>query len=229
MRVKLILPALTEATSPLFRPINITTAPDGSLYIADMYRGVIEGAPWAKEGTYLWEKIKQGQTEEIPGVFAPLAERVVHQSVVDAENWVWGTPSLDGDTLYFSDVDGNFYSFNTSTGTQDWKPIKPNGPVTASPLVREEHILLATESGSIYAINCDSRTLFDRGLAWLGRGVGPAAGRRRQHRRTHRLHGRSQVHLRGQRRHTRRRPRGGQPGSRSPAAALSLAAPARRR
>ena len=43
-----------------------------------------------------------------------------HQSVLDAENWVWSTPSLDGDTLYFGDVDGNFYSFNTSTGKLNW-------------------------------------------------------------------------------------------------------------
>ena len=85
-----------------------------------------------------------------------------HQSVVDAENWVWGTPSLDGDTLYFSDVDGNFYSFDTSSGSQSWNPIKPNGPVTASPLVREEHILLATESGSIYAIDREGKVLWSQ-------------------------------------------------------------------
>jgi outer membrane protein assembly factor BamB len=82
------------------------------------------------------------------------------QAVLDAENWVWSTPSLDGDTLYFSDVDGNFYSFNTSTGRQNWNPIKPDGPITASPLVREEHILLATESGSIYAIDRDGKELW---------------------------------------------------------------------
>lgn len=83
-----------------------------------------------------------------------------HQPVVNAENWVWSTPSLDGDTLYFSDVDGNFYSFNTSTGSQNWNPLKPDGPITASPLVREGHILLATESGSIYAIDRDGNILW---------------------------------------------------------------------
>lgn len=83
-----------------------------------------------------------------------------HQPVVDAENWVWSTPSLDGDTLYFSDVDGNFYSFNTSTGSPNWKPVKPDGPITASPLVRDEHILLATESGSVYAIDRDGNVIW---------------------------------------------------------------------
>ena len=83
-----------------------------------------------------------------------------HQSVVDAENWVWSTPSLDGDTLYFGDVDGNLYAFNTSTGSLNWKPVKPNGPITASPLVREDHILVATESGSVFAVDRDGKVLW---------------------------------------------------------------------
>ncbi len=83
-----------------------------------------------------------------------------HQAVLDAENWVWSTPRLDGDTLYFSDVDGNFYSYNTSTGRPNWNPIKPDGPITASPLVREEYVLLATELGSVYAIDRDGKVLW---------------------------------------------------------------------
>ena len=83
-----------------------------------------------------------------------------HETVLEAENWVWSTPRLDGDTLYLSDVDGNFYSINTSTSKLNWQPIRPDGPITASPLVREEHILLATESGSIYAIDRDGEVLW---------------------------------------------------------------------
>jgi outer membrane protein assembly factor BamB len=83
-----------------------------------------------------------------------------HQSVLDAENWIWSTPSLDGDTLYFGDVDGNIYSFNTSSGKLNWKPVKPDGPITASPLVQNDHVLIATESGSIFAIGNDGKVLW---------------------------------------------------------------------
>ena len=82
-----------------------------------------------------------------------------HQPVVDAENWVWGTPTLDGDTLYFSDVDGNFYSYNVSTGGLNWA-VKPDGPITASPLIQNDHVLLATESGSIFAVDEGGKVLW---------------------------------------------------------------------
>ena len=53
-----------RSLDPLFRPVEMATAPDGTLYIADMYRGIIEGAEWAKEGTYLREKIKQYELDK---------------------------------------------------------------------------------------------------------------------------------------------------------------------
>ena len=56
-----------RSLDPLFRPADITTGPDGTIYIADMYRGMIEGAEWAKEGTYLREKIKQYQLDKVTG------------------------------------------------------------------------------------------------------------------------------------------------------------------
>ena len=56
-----------RSLDPLFRPVDIATGPDGVIYIADMYRGVIEGAPWAKTGTYLRRKIKHDQLDKVVG------------------------------------------------------------------------------------------------------------------------------------------------------------------
>src|SRR5688572_16377791 len=47
-----------RATDPLFRPVNMSTAPDGTLYIVDMYRGIIQQANWTRKGSYLREKIE---------------------------------------------------------------------------------------------------------------------------------------------------------------------------
>ena len=39
-----------RSTDPLFRPVDMTTAPDGTMYITDMYRGIIQQATWSGRG-----------------------------------------------------------------------------------------------------------------------------------------------------------------------------------
>ena len=48
-----------RSTDPLFRPVDMTTAPDGTLYITDMYRGIIQESQWSGPGTYLRQRIEQ--------------------------------------------------------------------------------------------------------------------------------------------------------------------------
>jgi mono/diheme cytochrome c family protein len=48
-----------RSSDPLFRPINFNTAPDGTLYITDMYRGIIQEGNWVKDGSYLRKAVKQ--------------------------------------------------------------------------------------------------------------------------------------------------------------------------
>jgi outer membrane protein assembly factor BamB len=76
-----------------------------------------------------------------------------HQPVLDTKGWIWGTPIVDGDNLYFSDVEGYFYSYNVQEGRLNWEPVQPDSAITASPLVLDDKVLLATESGDIYAID----------------------------------------------------------------------------
>jgi mono/diheme cytochrome c family protein len=53
------------STDPLFRPVNIKTAPDGLVYIADMYRGIIQEGQWTGPGSYLRHKIQQYQLDKV--------------------------------------------------------------------------------------------------------------------------------------------------------------------
>jgi glucose/arabinose dehydrogenase len=48
-----------QSTDPLFRPLDIENAPDGTLYIADMYQGIIQEGTFTPQGSYLRAKIKQ--------------------------------------------------------------------------------------------------------------------------------------------------------------------------
>jgi putative heme-binding domain-containing protein len=48
-----------RSTDPLFRPVNLANAPDGTLYLVDMYRGIIQEGTWVNEGSYLRKKVQQ--------------------------------------------------------------------------------------------------------------------------------------------------------------------------
>lgn len=53
------------SSDPLFRPVDIATAPDGTMYIVDMYRGIIQEGNWVQKGSYLRAKIEQFQMDKI--------------------------------------------------------------------------------------------------------------------------------------------------------------------
>ena len=82
-----------------------------------------------------------------------------HEAVLDTAGWIWSTPTVDGDNVYFSDVEGYVYSYNTTMGALNWK-VQPDSvsvekSITASSLVQGDRILVATESGDVYAITAD--------------------------------------------------------------------------
>ena len=54
-----------RSTDPLFRPVDMTTAPDGTMYITDMYRGIIQESQWSGPGTYLRQRIDQYGLDKI--------------------------------------------------------------------------------------------------------------------------------------------------------------------
>lgn len=57
-----------RSTDPLFRPVDLTTAPDGTLYVTDMYHGIIQEGQWVQPGSYLRAKIEQYQLDKVIGL-----------------------------------------------------------------------------------------------------------------------------------------------------------------
>ncbi len=53
-----------RSTDPNFRPVNMVSAPDGTLYVVDMYRGIIQEGNWVKEGSYLRKVVQQYQMDK---------------------------------------------------------------------------------------------------------------------------------------------------------------------
>lgn len=86
-----------------------------------------------------------------------------HQSVLETNGWIWGTPVADGDNLYFGDVEGYFYSYNVKEAKLNYDPIRPDASITASPLVLGDKVLIATESGNIFAVDSSGKSVL-----WYG-------------------------------------------------------------
>ncbi len=57
-----------RSSDPLFRPVDMATAPDGTMYIVDMYHGIIQEGQWTQKGTYLRTKIEQYQLDKVVGL-----------------------------------------------------------------------------------------------------------------------------------------------------------------
>jgi outer membrane protein assembly factor BamB len=100
------------------------------------------------------------------GTFASKLEFVTSdakkQTMAQAEGWIWGAPALDGETLYYADLDGNVYSLDLASGKQNWSGVKPNGPIAASPLVIGEQVFVATEAGSLVALDREGKIVWER-------------------------------------------------------------------
>ena len=52
-----------RSSDPNFRPLNMTTGPDGCLYIVDIYRGIIQEGNWVKDGSFLRGQVKANGLE----------------------------------------------------------------------------------------------------------------------------------------------------------------------
>jgi len=95
-----------------------------------------------------------------------------HETVLTTEGWLWGTPAVEGDNIFIADLTGELYSYNTSTGANNWPSIKPDGAVTASPLILPGYILFATESGrteedpgNLFAVSPEGKIMWNEEIS----------------------------------------------------------------
>jgi outer membrane protein assembly factor BamB len=100
------------------------------------------------------------------GSFASTIEAIqpdgTHEAIATAENWIWGSPIVDSETLYYADLNGKVYSLDLATGSQNWDAVQPDGPVVASLLVTGDQIYVATEAGTLVALDREGKTVWEK-------------------------------------------------------------------
>ncbi|MCJ7435711.1 MAG: PQQ-binding-like beta-propeller repeat protein [Anaerolineales bacterium] len=86
-----------------------------------------------------------------------------HRVLTETPNWIWSGPVLDGETLYYTDLDGNVYSFDIASEKQNWS-VKLDGAIVASPLVVGDQVIVATEAGTVTSLDKDGKNVWDRAV-----------------------------------------------------------------
>lgn len=88
-----------RSTDACFRPVDMKTAPDGTLFICDMYRGIIQEGNWTREGSYLRKVILQHSMDKI--IDRGRVWRLVHDTTkpVPAPKLLDATPAQLVETL----------------------------------------------------------------------------------------------------------------------------------
>ena len=82
--------------------------------------------------------------------------------IAEAPNWIWGTPVLDGETLYYADLNGNIFSYDLASGKQNWGDVQPDGPVVAKLLLVGDQIYVATEAGTLVALDREAKIVWEK-------------------------------------------------------------------
>jgi outer membrane protein assembly factor BamB len=105
------------------------------------------------------------------GSFASTVEFVKpngdHTIINKTQSRVWGSPIVDGSTLYYADLNGKVYSFDIATGRQNWA-VQPAGSVVASLLIAGDQIYVASEPdsktgiGTLVALDRDGKTIWSK-------------------------------------------------------------------
>jgi outer membrane protein assembly factor BamB len=107
------------------------------------------------------------------GSFASTVEFVKpngdHTVINKTESRVWGSPIVDGQTLYYADLNGKVYSFDIASGTQNWS-VQPTGSVVASLLIAGDQIYVASEpdattgKGTLVALDREGKKVWNQNV-----------------------------------------------------------------
>ncbi len=84
-----------------------------------------------------------------------------HDVIAKTENWIWGSPVLDGDTLYYADLNGKVFSMNIADGSQNWE-VTQTDAVVANLLVTPDQIYAITEAGNFIAMDRDGNNIWQK-------------------------------------------------------------------
>jgi len=74
------------------------------------------------------------------------------------DGWLWASPVLSDNLLFFGDLKGNFYILDIAENTLKAK-IPLDGAILSSPEVISDTVYVTTEAGSLYTLGFDGKNI----------------------------------------------------------------------
>ncbi len=71
----------------------------------------------------------------------------------EGNNWIWGTPVVEDDVLYFTDLNGWVYALNADDLSEIWSERPVQRGIRPAPLITEDYVVVAARDGSVYWLN----------------------------------------------------------------------------
>jgi outer membrane protein assembly factor BamB len=72
------------------------------------------------------------------------------------KGWVWATPLLNEDVLYFGDTEGYIYAVNAGDGSVVWShqlSTEANRAITGAPVILGDRLYFGSKAGLLYIVN----------------------------------------------------------------------------
>ena len=140
---------------------------NGTLYIGSFDKKIY--ALDAATGEKKWEFETQGAITSTPVVYNStvyigsfdkylyavdtIDGSLVWKSKVEADNWFWAKPVICNNTVYAPCLDGKVYVLNAETGDEVVNAIDLASPISSSPALINDSIIVASENGQVWTID----------------------------------------------------------------------------
>lgn len=144
---------------------------EGVLYITSMDHFLYAVDP--DDGSLIWQLDLEGAAAGTPllvndrlyvGTFARTIVEVTlngeQTATYTAENWVWGAPVSDGETLYAADLSGFVYALSTPGLQEKWKVQAAPDGIRPSPLLLDDSLVIVSRTGKLAWLNPATGTEF---------------------------------------------------------------------
>lgn len=117
----------------------------------------------AQSGDVLWQVDLAGAITSAPllhdgfiyvGSYSSSLYKIDLNGTIVAEhegrNWVWGTPAIYEEVVYYTDLSGRVYALNSADLSERWVQQPANQGIRPGPLVTDEYVVVASRNGSVY-------------------------------------------------------------------------------